>query len=1029
MSTVTPLRLHMRCSVTNMGCGEVLFVGQTSFAPGTWVGIHLDEPRGKNDGSVHGKRYFACEPQYGVFVRPTQVHPEDTKAVQTPTTRDKTATPRTAYRSAVGTPRASVPAAAAETPQSTRRAIGSGVPESSRTRLRMLQQRSPFLSPSEHAKKRVEGSGTGQNKTASPQPSWSTRQKRKIDTQPDSPMRSKNAPLSRAPTLAPPSPPPHHDAAARLGELEAACAAHMERITLFEQESKKHAQLSQELEKAQERVRELEKERDGIQARFEELNESIEMATLDREMAEERSESLEKELILARGAYEELRLERDLQAESARAALPRDAAALYDENTQLKQALERLRDAAHEANTQQRRELASLRAELATKDDVVSEHTKALEQLARLELLVTELRAQAEVAQGAEDMLEALTERHSALEEYVEKLTADIRELEALQTLSEELEATHIETEAQLQRDLDLRDERIERMQREHAVTQAHLASHAATIEQFRALVSDLTQERDTLRAKCHAPPAPAPRAPAIEQVRKLPALAQDKLALAHAEQQRHLDILRAYVIPSFQDLDQGAVATFLLYERIAAQSELLRTAISQRYDVQDAWQTRVTDDTLVVRCRLRRASAHVGALAKHIAAVLCSSTPDIFVSRASDHIDMAHLSHQMQVHVDALEHDTLDDVACEALCREAVAQLEAVSQALPPCVSLQDLASKEVGGALLAWYDIETLQACLSILQETKAESAVAEVCLTWSAVASRARVACRRLYRRLYVLQQQQQTVDGAHVGTLPEVGQKASGLVPRVMAWAYAVLEQKDTSGLEPLTLLADETRLLADMADGVLAAASMEEHVVTWTRAAPWRARAQSLYAACRSTDDAPTVAMTERIRSLEKALADRDDAAQAADIKIERLRRQLDKSHALAAELSDAKQQMDELRARLEERPAEPAAVSVAASVDIAQGEAPQRHRALQNAWAEHRRVLARTWLTQIASLAPLMTPHIQAADDAALGAITRRVMDVVATPRVVELGTCKPPAVQLASFRHDRRMAAKSLIP
>ena len=894
MSTVTPLRLHMRCSVTNMGCGEVLFVGQTSFAPGTWVGIHLDEPRGKNDGSVHGKRYFACEPQYGVFVRPTQVHPEDTKAVQTPTTRDKTATPRTAYRSAVGTPRASVPAAA-ETPQSTRRVIGSGVPESSRTRIRMLQQRSPFLSPSERAKKRVEGSGTGQNKTASPHPSWSTRQGRKIDTQPDSPLRSKNAPLSHAPTLASPSPLPHHDTAARLGELEAACAAHMERITLFEQESKKHTQLSQELEKAQERVRELEKERDGIQARFEELNESIEMATLDREMAEERSESLEKELILARGAYEELRLERDLQAESARAALPRDAAALYDENTQLKQALERLRDAAHEANTQQRRELASLRAELATKDDVVSEHTKALEQLARLELLVTELRAQAEVAQGAEDMLEALTERHSALEEYVEKLTADIRELEALQTLSEELEATHIETEAQLQRDLDLRDERIECMQREHAVTQAHLASHAATIEQFRALVSDLTQERDTLRAKCHAPPAPAPRAPAMEQVRKLPALAQDKLALAHAEQQRHLDILRAYVIPSFQDLDQGAVATFLLYERIAAQSELLRTAISQRYDVQDAWQTRVTDDTLVVRCRLRRASAHVGALAKHIAAVLCSSTPDIFVSRASDHIDMAHLSHQMQVHVDALEHDTLDDVACEALCREAVAQLEAVSQALPPCASLQDLASKEVGGALLAWYDIETLQACLSILQETKAESAVTEVCLTWSAVASRARVACRRLYRRLYALQQQQQTVDGAHVGTLPEVGQKASGLVPRVMAWAYAVLEQKDTSGLEPLTLLADETRLLADMADGVLAAASMEEHVVTWTRAAPWRARAQSLYAACRSTDDAPTVAMTERIRSLEKALADRDDAAQAADIKIERLRRQLDLS--------------------------------------------------------------------------------------------------------------------------------------
>lgn len=1027
MTSIAPLRLHMRCRVTNMGCGEVLFVGQTSFAPGTWVGVHLDEPRGKNDGSVQGKRYFACDPQYGVFVRPTQVHTEDVKVDQTATSRVKAATPRTAYRTAVGTPRASVPTAA-ETPQSTRRAAGGGVPESSSIRLSMLQQRSPFLSPSERAKKRVEAGRIRQNGPSSPNPWNATRQEQKNDTQPESPLRSKNASLSRSPTLASKSPQPDHATAARLGELEAACAAHMERIASLEQDSKKHAHLSKELEQAQERVCELEKQRNEIQGRFDELSEGIEMATLDREMAEERSESLEQELKAARDAFEELRLERDLHAESARAVLPADAAALYDENAQLKQALERLRDAAHEANTQQRRELASLRAELATKDDVVSEHTKALEQLTRLESLVTELRTQAEVAQGAEDMLETLTERHSALEEYVEKLTADVQELEALQTVSEELEATHIETEAQLQRDLDLRDERIECMQREHAVTRAHLASHEATIRQFRTLVSDLTHERDTLRAKCNAPPVPAPRAPAMEQVRKLPALAQEKLALAHAEQQRHLDILCAYVIPSFHDLDQGAIATLLLYERIAAQTELLRTGISQRYDVQDVWQTRVNDDTLVAMCRLRRASAHVGALAKHIAAVLCSSTPEVFVSRASDHIHMAHLSHQLQVHVDALEHDTLDDVACEAQCKDAVAQLEAVSQTLPPCTSLQDLASKEVGGALLAWYDVETLQACLSILQHTKASSAVAEVCLPWSAVVSRARVACRRLYRRLYVLQQQQQTVDGAHVETLPDVGQKASALVARVMAWAYAVLEQKDTSELEPLASLAEETRLLADKADGALAAASIEEHIVTWTSTTPWITRAKTLHAACRPTDDTQTAALTERVRSLEKALADRDDAAQAADIKIERLRRQLDKSHALAAELSDARQQMDELRARLDERPAEPTTMPVTASVDIMQGETPRQRRALHEAWAEHRRVKARTWLTQIASLAPLMTPQIQAADDAALGAMTRRVMDVVATPRVVELGTCKPAAVQLASFRRDRRVAAKSLI-
>lgn len=1027
MSSNVPLRLHMRCRVTNMGCGEVLFVGQTSFAPGTWVGVHLDEPRGKNDGSVQGKRYFACDPQYGVFVRPTQVHSEDAKVLQTPTSCIKTATPRTANRTAVGTPRASVPSGA-ETPRSTRRAIVGGVPEPSSIQLSILQQRSPFLSPSERAKKRVEAERVRQNGPFSPNP-WNTKRlERKIDTQPESPLHSKKASLPRSPTLISKSPQPEHDTAARLGELEAACAAHMERITLLEQDSKKHAHLSKELEQAQERVRELEKQRDEIRGRFDELSEGIEMATLDREMAEERSESLEQELKAARDAFEELRCEHDLQTESARASLPIDAAALYDENAQLKQALERLRDAAHEANTQQRRELALLRAELATKDDVANEHAKALEQLTRLESLVTELRAQAEVAQGAEDMLEALTERHSALEEYVEKLTADVQELEALQTISEELEATHIETEAQLQRDLDLRDERIEYMQREHAVTQAHLASHAVTIGQFRTLVSDLTHERDTLRAQCNAPPVPAPRAPMMEQVRRLPALAQEKLALARAEQQRHLDILRAYVVPTFQDLDQGAIATLLLYERIAAQSEMLRTAISQRYDVQDVWQTRVNDDTLVAMCRLRRASAHVGALANHIAAVLCSSTPEIFVSRASDHIHMAHLSHQMQAHVDALEHDSLDDVVCEAQCKDAIAQLEAVSKALPPCTSLQDLASKEVGGALLAWYDVETLQACISILQHTKAGPAMAEASVSWSAVASRARVACRRLYRRLYVLQQQHQTVDGAHVEALPEVGQKASELVPRVMAWAYAVLEQKDTSELEPLTSLADKTRLLADMADGVLAAASIEEHIVTWTSATPWIARAKTLHTACRPSNDTQTVALTERIRSLESALADRDDAAQATDIKLERLRRQLDKSHGMAAELSDARQQMDELRARFDKRTAEPRSMPLTASVDVMQGENLSQRRALHEAWAEYRCVKARAWLTQIASLSPLMKPHIQAVDDAALGAMTRRVMHVAATPRVVELGTCKPPAVQLASFRHDRRMTAKSLI-
>lgn len=49
----------------------VRFIGTTKFAPGTWVGLELDSPVGKNDGSVQGVQYFKCKHpgNFGVFVR------------------------------------------------------------------------------------------------------------------------------------------------------------------------------------------------------------------------------------------------------------------------------------------------------------------------------------------------------------------------------------------------------------------------------------------------------------------------------------------------------------------------------------------------------------------------------------------------------------------------------------------------------------------------------------------------------------------------------------------------------------------------------------------------------------------------------------------------------------------------------------------------------------------------------------------------------------------------------------------------
>jgi len=69
--SVVGIEVGQRCQVMpGKRRGTVKFVGDVpEIKPGPWVGVQFDEPRGINDGSAKGVKYFDCPEGFGSFVR------------------------------------------------------------------------------------------------------------------------------------------------------------------------------------------------------------------------------------------------------------------------------------------------------------------------------------------------------------------------------------------------------------------------------------------------------------------------------------------------------------------------------------------------------------------------------------------------------------------------------------------------------------------------------------------------------------------------------------------------------------------------------------------------------------------------------------------------------------------------------------------------------------------------------------------------------------------------------------------------
>jgi hypothetical protein len=70
------LKLELGANVLVYGKhrGHIAYMGKLHYTKNELIGVVLDEPRGKNNGTLKGVQYFECSPQHGLMVSRDDIH-------------------------------------------------------------------------------------------------------------------------------------------------------------------------------------------------------------------------------------------------------------------------------------------------------------------------------------------------------------------------------------------------------------------------------------------------------------------------------------------------------------------------------------------------------------------------------------------------------------------------------------------------------------------------------------------------------------------------------------------------------------------------------------------------------------------------------------------------------------------------------------------------------------------------------------------------------------------------------------------
>ncbi|CAH0395302.1 unnamed protein product [Bemisia tabaci] len=666
--------------------GTVAFIGPTSFSQGKWVGIILDEPKGKNNGTIKGKQYFQCPDNYGMFVRQMQltlidesgnrIDMANSGSTSLTSLDDSTSSKLTppGQRSRLSSSRLSLassksgstPSRSKEdvrlstgtladsslsdnsTPSEAKSANGQQDPPSLQKRASFVEQsknspstpktskltsklvapkvRSKFSSPKIQA-------NTSSSSNVEPNSNSLDQQTGFVETlkpqfTPGQVMQPASGPAStQRPPPGPVIDPAEHEALKSqvkdlTEKLDTMRLKHKEKTQTLEamkiqldQAAEFKIKIIESQANLKKDIERLKKEKqDALEAKneFSDLAETLEMATLDKEMAEEKAETLELELEQANERIEELTLDLEImKAELEKITSGHNAEInnedgapvtnyqlkqLEQQNIRLHETLVRMRDvSAHEKHETQKlqKELEQRKAEI---NDLRKNTDKLTARCAELEEQVADLHEQVDAALGAEEMVEQLSLQKLVLEENVSKLQEEVFDLEALKDISDQLQEDSRELELQLRQDVDMANATIREVQKEKENALEMLADRELTIVKFRELVAKLKERCQELEhqldRECNSKAAMSLSIPEMLDYKKI---FIDSKALARAIDlelrrmevemlQQHVNLLQAFMPDSFMkgSGDHDAVLTLLLIPRLIWKSEIL---ISQTRD------------------------------------------------------------------------------------------------------------------------------------------------------------------------------------------------------------------------------------------------------------------------------------------------------------------------------------------------------------------------------------------------------------------------------------------------------------